>query len=217
MIFSLEQPFLREYLTKIINSSFPDDQNFLLNETIFYASLDRLKTCFSNINKKYYRVSSVPSFNHLNSDHMCSLIYFISNESYLAGDITSAEKFFYLNKILHGLDLFYSIKLPETFIMVHPVGTVIGNASFGDFMVFYQNVTIGSDIDGIYPRFDGECILFSGSSVIGDVKVGKNVIIGARSFVLHQPIPADTVFTGVPGSSSQSPSKISVKNNFFLS
>lgn len=215
MILSLEQSFLREYLCNLLNNNFPDNPTFSINEDIFCNALDRLEICFSNINKKYYQVNSLPSFNHLNSDHMCSLIYFISNESYLEGDIICAEKFFYLNKILHGLDLFYSIKLPETFLMVHPVGSVIGNASFGNFMVFYQNVTIGSDIDGIYPKFDGECILFSGSSVIGDVVVGKNVIIGARSFVLNQSISDNTVFTGVPGSCKQFPSKVSVKNNFF--
>ena len=117
---------------------------------------------------------------------------------------------------MHGLDLFYSVKLPEIFLMVHPVGTVIGNAAYQNHSVFYQNVTIGSNPDGKYPVFSGPAIFFSGSSVIGDCLVGENVIFGANTFVLKSNIEANSLVTGQYNLNMKiTPTAFSIKKDFF--
>jgi len=58
---------------------------------------------------------------------------------------------------MHGIDLFYSVPMPDVFMLVHPVGTVIGKANFSNYLVVYQNCTIGADTD-VYPNF-GEGIV----------------------------------------------------------
>ena len=46
----------------------------------------------------------------------------------------------YLNKITH-LDLFYTVRMPEVFLLVHPVGSVIGRI-LQKFLAVYQNCTV---------------------------------------------------------------------------
>jgi len=109
-------------------------------------------------------------------------LYWIANEAYKNQFINLAEKAFFLNKALHGVDAFYSIKLPDVFLFVHPIGTILGNASYSNYLVVYQNVTVGSDINGIYPQFGQANVLYSKSSVIGSCVLGNNVGVGANAF-----------------------------------
>ena len=39
------------------------------------------------------------------------------------------DKLFLLNKALHGCDIYYEVALPSVFLLVHPLGTVLGRAS----------------------------------------------------------------------------------------
>ena len=78
--------------------------------------------------------------------------------------------------------------MPSVFIVVHPLGTVLGRANYNDNMVFYQGVTIGATHEGVYPKFSGNNILYSNSSVIGSCNIGKNVIMGANSNIVNTDI-----------------------------
>lgn len=72
----------------------------------------------------------------------------------------------------------------------HPQNIIItGMAKLGDFCMVYHNVTIawngynGSINRDLSPRL-GDCVLVgTGSVIIGDVIIGKNVIIGAGTVV----------------------------------
>lgn len=196
MKLSLSEQELFNYIEKLLRNYFPDNKILKFEIEIYKAALERTEWCIKNINKKYYFENGKACFNHLNSDQFSCLIYFLSHEAYLRSQTELAEKLFYLNKLMHGLDIFYSVKLPEIFLFVHPVGSVIGNASYSNYTAFYQNVTIGSDLDGIYPTFNGSTIFFSGSSVIGACEFGNNIILGARSFVLKKNIKDNCIVTG---------------------
>ena len=215
MKLSLPSKALKAYVEATLDNQMPDGNSSSIPDNIFSSSLERLDICFTGIRKKYY-FDDVATFSHLNSDQFCTLIYFISNESFSCQREDLAEKLFYLNKIMHGLDLFYSVKLPEIFLMVHPVGTVIGNAAYQNHSVFYQNVTIGSNPDGKYPVFSGPAIFFSGCSVIGDCLVGENVIFGANTFVLKSNIEANSLVTGQYNLNMKiTPTAFSIKKDFF--
>ncbi len=149
-------------------------------------------------------------FNHLNTDHMASLLYFLGNTIWQStGDQELPTRLFYLNKILHGVDLYFSVKMPRIFMLVHPVGTVIGQADYDDYLVIYQNVTIGSD-NGVYPKLDKEVILYSKSSVIGDCRVGSNVVFAANSFICNTNIPDNTIVVGQYPNHIFKPNSVSV-------
>jgi serine O-acetyltransferase len=159
--------------------------------------LSRTEDSFKKIEAKYYNEKEVVNFNHLNSDHMAVLLYFAANSGYQLGyEKNLLEKFYFLNKIMNSIDMFYSINLPEVFCVVHPLGTVLGNAKYGNFMCIYQSVTVGSTQGNAYPEFGDRVVLSSNSSILGHCKIGNNVIFAANSFILNKDIPDNSIVMG---------------------
>jgi serine O-acetyltransferase len=160
-------------------------------------TLARVEKCFNGIRRKYFFDGKRAIFNHLHGDHYAMYLYLLSNTIYRSGrDEQLAQQVFLLNKALHGADLFCAINLPEIFLLVHPVGTVLGNAIYGNYFVAYQNCAVGSLEDGGYPVFAGENVLFSRSAVIGPCRVGRNVVFGANAFLLNSEIPRNSTVVG---------------------
>lgn len=156
----------------------------------------RVERCFQHIRRKYYFDGANTIFNHLHGDHYASYLYYLSNTAHRAGDAELAQQLFLLNKALHGADLFYAVDLPDIFLLVHPVGTVLGNARYADYFVAYQNCGVGSLEDGIYPTFAGENVLFARSSVLGNSTIGRNVVVGANTFVLNTDVASNHTVVG---------------------
>jgi serine O-acetyltransferase len=131
---------------------------------------------------------------------MCAFFYFLYNSGYrekLNDKILT--QLFYLNKILHSIDIFYTVELPDVVLFVHPLGTVIGKAKFDNYLVIYQNVTIGSTRESkelLYPKFGKSIIFYSNSSVIGDCKVGNNVTFGANANIVNKDIKDNKIVFG---------------------
>ena len=198
MNLSLEKTKLINYLEKQLGFFFPDEADVKTGLTqIMAAVIERLCHCFSHINKKYYIEQGQPVFNHLNADHYAMFLYFVANQAWREGIVPIAEKAFLLNKALHGVDAFYAITLPEIFLFVHPIGTILGNASYQDFLVVYQNVTIGADTAGIYPSFGKNTVLYSKCSVIGQCHVGDNVCIATHALLRNRDVLDNTVVIGL--------------------
>ncbi len=199
MKFSLESGDLSRYVAAQLNNIFPDSQSVSPEwvGAFMPECLERLRRCFENIRQKYFWDEQGPTFNHLNADHYAMFLYLLGNAVYKKeGDVSSAEKLYCLNKALHGLDAFYSIELPEVFMFVHPLGTVLGKAEYGGYFAAYQNCTVGSNEDGVYPRFGEGVILYCNASVIGDCRIGDNVVIGANAALLNDDVESDHVATG---------------------
>ena len=91
------------------------------------------------------------------------------------------EKIFLLNKKLHSCDIFYEVKLPSVFLLVHPLGTVLGRGNYSDFFVAYQRCGIGSN-HHIYPTLGKYVTMRPGSAILGNSKIGDNCQIAAESF-----------------------------------
>tara|TARA_B100001564_G_scaffold308529_1_gene279076 strand:+ start:1593 stop:2276 length:684 start_codon:yes stop_codon:yes gene_type:complete len=199
MNISLSKENLVMYIQNIITTNFPDN-NKINNDQLYIMverGLERTELSFSKIEAKYYTEKGIINFNHLNSDHMAVLLYFTANSGYkLDYDINLLEKLYYLNKIMNGVDIFYSVNLPEVFCLTHPLGTVLGHAKYGNFICFYQGVTVGSTKSNSYPKFGDKVILTSNSSVLGSCKIGNNVIFSANSFILNKDIPDNSIVTG---------------------
>lgn len=205
---------LSVYVNQQLSHFYPDHDTdcYQRLSTVMGTVLNRLELCFSKIKVRYFKnVSGDPFFNHLNGDHYSMFLYILSNQIFEElGDENLAAKCFLLNKTMFGLDAFYKIKLPEHFLLVHPVGTVLGNADYGDYLVVYQNVTVGSKTDGKYPSFAGQNILYSGSTVIGSSKIGLNSVMGANSFLMDREIPDNQVVIGTHPNNKIMPNKVNL-------
>jgi serine O-acetyltransferase len=214
---SLARADLEGYILRLLANYLPDGyiRSDSSSAVAFTKALDRVEHCFAHIHRKYYNEGGALEFDHLNSDHMATLLYFFANTVWRdEGDLGLATRLFYLNKILHGLDLFYSVALPDIFMLVHPVGTVIGNAYYQNYLVIYQNCTVGA-VSQNYPRFGLGTILYSRSSVLGDCKLGDDVIVAANAMIIDREVPPSTVVIGQPPHNRFIANKQSVKARCF--
>lgn len=195
---SLEGAQLAGYTCRQLNTFFPDGDEATLARIRVAASEaeTRLFDCFRRINKKYYREGEHVLFSHLHGDQYAAWLYLLGNTlAKVSGEHELAAKTFLLNKTLHGLDLYYGVELPALFLLVHPVGTVLGNARYGDCLVAYQNVNVGATEVG-YPTFSGGTLLYGRSTVIGPCQVGEDVVFGAGSMVISRDVPPRTTVVG---------------------
>lgn len=100
----------------------------------------------------------------------------------------------------YGVFLSYQADFDDSLVLRHPIGIVIGHGVVieTDVMI-YQNVTLGTSNKGtnMYPIIGRNTIIYSGAVIIGNVKVGKNCIIGANS-VVTKDIPDNSVAVGSP-------------------
>ncbi|MDZ4297754.1 MAG: serine acetyltransferase [Moraxellaceae bacterium] len=112
---------------------------------------------------------------------------------------------FIANRMQRKYSIFISPKtsFDETLKLRHPVAIVIGEGvRLGRNVIIYQNVTLGGARlgDGAaknYPEIGDNTVIFSGAAIIGDIKIGKNCIIGANSVVTID-LPDNCTAAGVP-------------------
>lgn len=198
MITSLAPDALAAYVAAQMSHFFPDRTvSGAALQGFVNGALERMDHNLSHQNRKYAREGNDVRFDHLHTDQYAAFLYYLSNTIFrLDGDRTLAAKGYALNKALHSLDVFYEVELPPVFVLHHAVGTVLGRASYGNFLFVYQQCLVGVGADGDAPVLGDGVILFGGSSVIGKCRLGSNVWISAGSLVLDTDVPDDSVVFG---------------------
>jgi serine O-acetyltransferase len=199
---SLEPDDLSRYVQSQLNHIFPDGRSVGMIADHLPRALERLRVTIGHVRAKYFRDGEVSTFNHLNGDQYAMFLYLLGNTIFQAeGHQPVCEKLFNLNKTLHGLDCFYSIELPRVFLFCHPVGTVLGRAKYGDFLLIYQNCTVGSNHDVDYPDIGRVVALYKGASVLGRSRIGDFCKIAADATVLDEDLPDHSIYIGRRGGS----------------
>lgn len=89
----------------------------------------------------------------------------------------------------------YGLRLPHKGnIVIHP------KAEIGDLCEIMQGVTIGNNImksrDEV-AKIGNQVMICAGAKIIGDVKIGNTVIVGANA-VVNRDIPDNSIAGGVP-------------------
>lgn len=136
----------------------------------------------------------VPYFNHLNMDQYSQFLYYFSNALWRRGgneDVCS--KLVLLNRELSGCWFSYKGKLPDIFILMHPVGSVIGhkNVVFSDYLVIMQNITINGTTSEL--KLGQALFIGAGAKIIGGGVIGDRVSIGANTLVRNPQIQNDYI------------------------
>ena len=96
------------------------------------------------------------------------------------------------------IDLAINTRIGAGFKLNHAYGiiinprTVVGNNAY-----IGHNVTIGSNSPTKYPVIGNNVTIFTGSIIIGDVRIGNNVVIGAGSLVIKD-VADNTIVGGNP-------------------
>lgn len=198
MIFEIPQQEILSLTIKQLDSMFvATEQDKTLITQCFNQTIEKCEKCFAQSPNKYYNRNGVAYFNPYHSVQYMTYLYYFANIIYKKeGATITCDKLYYLNKALNGIDLFYTVEMPDYFIAEHPVGTVIGgHGKIGNGFLFYQGCTIGGyhEKDGTisYPDLGENVKLFANSALIGRCKVGSNVNIGAGALVKNQDIPSN--------------------------
>jgi CMP-N,N'-diacetyllegionaminic acid synthase len=158
----------------------------------FEEAYDRTLHCLSSCTNKYVRSGVIDP---LHTAQYGIYLYWLSRTAYEHGDSLTATKVYALNKALHGFDVFYEVELPEIFYMEHPVGTVLGRATYSNRLLVAQNVTVGGK-RGVYPTIGENVCLHAGCTVVGNTHIGDNVEISAGAFVRDEEIPSNCLVFG---------------------
>lgn len=160
-------------------------------------ALKKCEVCFAATANKYYQHDGQPYFNPFHSGQYCIFLYFLSRAVFTIDSKMSslADRLYYLNKALNGLDLFYEVEMPDIFFLDHPVGSVLGRATYGTHFSFSQNCTVGNN-KGIFPTIGKNVQMLSGSKILGRCKIGDNVIVSANTYIKDTDIPAHSLVFG---------------------
>ncbi len=213
---SLDSRELSLYLSSQLNSHFPDRQVGAQSLSDFVKkALKRTEYCFSKINNKYFFDGNMVNFNHLHTDQYAMFLYFLANTIWQAEhDQNLANRVYYLNKTMHAFDAYYEIELPDIFLLVHSIGTVLGRANYKNYLVVYQRATVGGN-NRKYPELSEGIALYANSAILGNSKISENCMMSYGTTVIDTDIPPNRVVYGRHPNVLFKETKKNVKLRFF--
>lgn len=108
---------------------------------------------------------------------------------------------------LTGIDIHPGATIGNYFFIDHGTGVVIGETTIiGDNVTLYQNVTLGAKsfshddegklIKGIkrHPNIGNNVVVYAGATILGDINIGKNSIIGGNTWIIKDVAPDSKIY-----------------------
>lgn len=106
-----------------------------------------------------------------------------------------------LARWLTGIEIHPGATIGRGFFIDHGMGVVIGEtAEIGDYVTLFQGVTLGGtgkERGKRHPTIGNHVVVGAGAKILGGIRVGDNVKIGANSVVLKS-VPPNSTVIGVP-------------------
>ncbi|GAA4175654.1 hypothetical protein [Sphingobacterium ginsenosidimutans] len=156
--------------------------------------LKKIEYCFQNVDNKYFSADGRVFFASYHSGQYLIYLYFYS-QIFAGLKHQLKDKFYYLNKILHSVDIYAEVELPAVFFFEHPLGLVLGRAKYGNNFFAMQGCTIGGN-KGVYPIIGDNVKMYSNSKILGKSRIGNNVWISANTYIKDEDVPSDTIVFG---------------------
>ncbi len=183
----------------MILQTFPNgsilSEEYLPSRGCFESAINSWEETKNLLRTKYWSDWKVSIPNVFNVDHMTLFCFLLAKEEINLKREMSADRICYLNLIRHSTNIWHSVSLPKKTLFVHALGTVLGKAKYGSSLVCYQNVTVGGS-NSVYPIIHGDCVIYSGASILGNSEIGENVVIGAGSLIVDEIIPSNSKVQG---------------------
>jgi len=105
-------------------------------------------------------------------------------------------------RFLTGIEIHPAAIIGRSFFIDHGMGVVIGETTeIGDHVTLYQGVTLGGtgkEAGKRHPSIGNHVIIGTGAKVLGNLRIGDYVRIGANSVVLRS-VPDHATVVGIPG------------------
>lgn len=107
-----------------------------------------------------------------------------------------------ITRELTGIEIHPGAEIGSEFFIDHGAGVVIGEtAEIGNNVTLYAGVVLGGtslEQKKRHPIIGNNVVLGTGAKLLGPIKIGDNVKIGANSVVVSD-VPSNSVVVGVPG------------------
>jgi serine O-acetyltransferase len=130
------------------------------------------------------------------------LFHRLAHRLYQGGWFTLARALSQLSRTLTGIEIHPGARIGRRFFIDHGMGVVIGETSeIGDDVLVYQGVTLGGtgkDTGKRHPTIGNDVVIGTGATVLGNIRVGDHVKIGAGSVLLRS-VQGHSTVVGVPG------------------
>ncbi len=186
---------LLDYLERQLAIFFPDGRPVRQPlDQVLDDVLARLETCINGV-----VMWKRGEFDYLHSSQYTIFLYYLANTLWRKNGsqhVDVCTKLFYLNKVLNGIDCFYEIELPPVFFIGHSVGIVLAKATYGNYLVLYQNSTVGKN-HGVAPILGDGVVMYPNTAIIGRCHVEARSIISQGTSVINKDTPGDClVFNG---------------------
>lgn len=205
---------LTDYVVRQISAIAPDGSEKVMRQIIsrhMAEALERTGHCIDRV--AMWRPGE---FNYLHSSQYCQFLYYLANTIWRnERDAQAPTRLFLLNKALNAIDLFYEIEMPPVFFIGHSVGIVLAKATYGNYLVLYQNSTVGRHLDRI-PSLGEGVILYPNTAVIGGSVLEDGVVVSQGTSVIDSHAPARSlVFPAQPGKLSFRPAPTTLLSEYF--
>ncbi len=106
------------------------------------------------------------------------------------------------SRAITGIEIHPAASIGRRFFIDHGMGVVVGEtAEIGDDVLLYQGVTLGGtgkEKGKRHPTLGNHVVVGTGAKVLGNIRIGDHVKIGAGSVVVH-PVPDHSTVVGIPG------------------
>ena len=107
-----------------------------------------------------------------------------------------------ISRLFTQIEIHPGARIGRRFFIDHGSGVVIGEtAEIGDDCLLYQGVTLGgtgNERGKRHPTLGNHVVIGTGAKVLGNIRIGNNVKVGAGSVVVHA-VPDNSTVVGVPG------------------
>lgn len=106
------------------------------------------------------------------------------------------------SRFITSIEIHPGARIGKRLFIDHGLGVVIGEtAEIGDDVLLYQGVTIGgtgNECGKRHPTLGNRVVVGTGASVLGNIRLGDDVRVGAGAVVVHS-VPASSTVVGIPG------------------
>ena len=101
-----------------------------------------------------------------------------------------------------GIEIHPGAKIGKGLFIDHGMGVVIGETTIiGDNVTLFQGVTLGGtgkERGKRHPTLGNNVVVGTGAKILGNIKIGDNVNVGANAVVIRD-VPPNSTVVGVPG------------------
>ncbi len=130
------------------------------------------------------------------------LLHRLAHKLYRAGVPLLPRVISQTSRFFTGIEIHPGATIGRRFFIDHGMGVVIGEtAELGDDVLLYQGVTLGgtgNEKGKRHPTLGDGVVVGAGAKVLGNIRIGDHVKIGAGSVVVH-PVPDHSTVVGIPG------------------